>query len=81
MGSLLLLACDSRIGVRGEFKIGLNEVAIRMTLPIFAVELARDRLTPRFFQRATTQAEIHDDQVSALAWMWNTPGGGQAVHL
>ena len=29
---------------RGPAKIGLNEVAIGMALPIFAVELARDRL-------------------------------------
>ncbi len=62
MGSLLLLAADSRIGIRGDFKIGLNEVAIRMTLPVFAVELARARLSKRHFQRATIQAEIYDPE-------------------
>ena len=46
-GSLLLLASDTRIGIKGDFKIGLNEVAIGMALPIFAVELARDRLSKR----------------------------------
>jgi enoyl-CoA hydratase len=52
MGSLLLLAADVRIGASGDFKIGLNEVAIGMGLPIFAVELARYRLTPAGFNAA-----------------------------
>jgi enoyl-CoA hydratase len=60
MGSLLLLASDTRIGADGPFKLGLNEVAIGMGLPIFAVELARDRLSPRFFTAATIQGEVFD---------------------
>jgi enoyl-CoA hydratase len=59
MGAVLLLGCDFRIGAAGDFKIGLNEVAIRMTLPVFAVEIARDRLSRRHFQRAVIQAEIY----------------------
>ena len=43
-GGLLLLAADLRIGAEGEFKIGLPEVAIGMTMPVFGLELARDRL-------------------------------------
>jgi enoyl-CoA hydratase len=58
-GALLLLAADSRIGARGEFKIGLNEVAIGMPLPVFAYELARERLSKRHLLRATTQAEVY----------------------
>ncbi len=60
MGSLLLLACDTRIGADGPFKIGLNEVAIGMGLPMFAVELARERLSPRHLTQATVQARIYD---------------------
>ena len=59
MGALLLLAADLRIGAEGDFKIGLNEVAIRMTLPAFAVEFANERLSKRHLLRATTQAEIY----------------------
>ena len=33
MGAVLLLGSDFRIGAAGDFKIGLNEVSIRMTLP------------------------------------------------
>jgi enoyl-CoA hydratase len=43
-GALFLMACDRRIGVDGPFKLGLNEVAIGMGLPHFAVELARYRM-------------------------------------
>jgi enoyl-CoA hydratase len=66
-GALLLLASDVRVAARGEFKIGLNEVAIGMGLPIFAVEMARHRLSRRHFLRATSQARIYtpDEAVDA----------------
>lgn len=59
MGALLLLAADTRIGADGPFKVGLNEVAIGMGLPIFAVELARDRLAPPAFTAATIQGAVY----------------------
>ncbi len=59
MGALLLLAADYRIGAEGRFKIGLNEVAIGMTLPHFAVTLTESRLSKRHFLRSTTMAEVH----------------------
>lgn len=59
-GAVLLLAGDLRIGPAGAFKIGLNEVAIQLPLPLFILELARDRLSPRWFSQATTQARIFD---------------------
>lgn len=58
MGAVLLLAGDLRIGVDGPYRIGLNEVAIGMTLPWFAIELARERLCPTHFPRAVALAEI-----------------------
>ena len=60
MGALLLLASDSRVGSNGPAKIGLNEVAIGMGLPTFAVELARDRLDPRCFTASVVQGRIFD---------------------
>ena len=51
-GALVLLVSDVRIGADGEFKIGLNEVAIGMGLPIFAVEFARYRMPPSAFDSA-----------------------------
>ena len=52
-GAITLLSCDVRIGADGPAKIGLNEVAIGMPLPRFAVELARDRLLKSHFVLAT----------------------------
>lgn len=66
-GALLLLAADQRLGAAGEARIGLNEVAIGMRLPIFAVELARLRLSPRHFPRATAQAEIFGPEAAREA--------------
>ncbi len=60
MGVFLLMACDTRIGAAGDFKLGANESVTGMTLPIFAVELARDRLSPRHQTRAMIQAFIYD---------------------
>ena len=57
-GAFLLLAADYRIGVEGPFKIGLNEVAIGMTMHHAGVELARARLAPTFFNRAVNLAEM-----------------------
>lgn len=72
-GSLLLLASDTRIGIKGDFKIGLNEVAIGMGLPIFAVELARDRLSRRYLTAATAQGTIYSPEqacdVGFLDWI------------
>ncbi|GAB5379422.1 MAG: crotonase/enoyl-CoA hydratase family protein [Aliiglaciecola sp.] len=57
-GAFLLLSADYRIGVEGEFKIGLNEVAIGMTMHNAGVELARNRLAPVYFNRSVINAEI-----------------------
>lgn len=61
-GAILLLVGDRRLGAAGDFKIGLNEVAIGLTLPVFAMELARDRLSKRHFTAAATQARIYDPE-------------------
>ena len=58
-GAVMLLTGDYRIGAEGNFKICLNEVAIGLPLPVFAVELARARLDPRFLNEATTLAQIY----------------------
>jgi enoyl-CoA hydratase len=44
-GVVLLLACDYRLGVQGEYKVGLNEVAIGASFPKVAFEIVRLRLT------------------------------------
>jgi enoyl-CoA hydratase len=67
MGAFLLLACDVRIAARGPYRIGLNEVAIRITPPAFAIELARSRLHPAWLNRTVTLGEMYepDDALAA----------------
>ena len=67
MGALLLLSADYRIGVQGSYKIGLNEVAIGMTLPYFGVALARERLANDYVDRAVGLAEIFDADAAVVA--------------
>ena len=83
MGALLLLAGDFRVGLSGDFRIGLNETGIGLSLPITGLELARDRLAPMVFQRATINAELFspDTAVSAgyLDQVADTAGFDAAV--
>ena len=83
MGALLLLAGDFRVGRSGDFRIGLNETGIGLSLPITGLELARDRLAPMVFQRATINAELFspDTAVSAgyLDQVADTAGFDAAV--
>jgi len=57
-GALLLLAADTRIGADGDFKIGLNETAIGMPLPVFGLQLAAARLSKRHQSAAVIQGRL-----------------------
>lgn len=57
-GALMLLGCDVRIGADVPAKIGLNEVAIKMVLPDWALTLAIERLSKRHVHRATANARL-----------------------
>ncbi len=56
-GAMLLLSADVRIGAQ-EGKIGLNEVAIGLTMPYFALALARHRLTRPGYDRAVVTGAV-----------------------
>jgi len=58
MGAFLMLACDYRMIADGEFKVGLNETLIGMTMHNFGIELARYRLAKNYFNRCVINAEI-----------------------
>src|SRR3982074_2366233 len=51
MGAFLIMSADHRIAAEGNYRIGMNEVAIGLTVPRFAIEIARQRLTPAYFSR------------------------------
>jgi enoyl-CoA hydratase len=79
-GALVVLTGDLRIGAAGMYKLGLNEVAIGLPVPALAMELARDRLTPRELPRATLMANIYaPDQAVAAGWLDEVVPGEQVV--
>jgi len=55
-----MLASDTRIGVAGDAKYGLNETAIGMTLPPFGLQLGFCRLSKRYQTEAMIQAKLYD---------------------
>jgi enoyl-CoA hydratase len=66
-GALLVLSCDVRVGADVPAKIGLNETSIGMPLPLFALELARERLDRTALVRATLGAEVYDPEGAVAA--------------
>ena len=64
MGAILLLAFDHRVGAEGPFKLGMNEVAIGMNVPDFAMELARFRIPKQYFAEVLF-GQIHDPASAA----------------
>jgi enoyl-CoA hydratase len=75
MGAFLLMSSDVRIAAEGNYGIGMNEVAIKITVPRFAVEVARQRLTPAYFNRALTTGQLFGPAEAALAGFvdWTVP--------
>jgi len=69
MGAFLMLAADVRLGFAGSWRIGMNEVAIGLTVPKFALELARHRLTPPGFARITTAAMFGPEEAVRLGYL------------
>ncbi len=61
-GALLLLGCDHRVGPDAAIKIGLNEVAIGLTLPDWAMAIATERLSRRHLQASVVNARLVDGQ-------------------
>ena len=55
-----MLAADTRLGAVGDFKYGLNETAIGMSLPPFGMEMAKCRLSKRHQTQAIIQAQLYD---------------------
>ena len=67
MGVFLLLSGDYRIGAGGPYKLTANEVAIGLTMPLAAVEICRQRLSPAYFNRAVVLAEVFGPQDAVAA--------------
>ncbi len=66
-GAFLLLSADYRLGTEGEFKIGLNEVMIGMTMHNAGIEIAKSRLSPVYFERSVNNSEIYNPKDAVTA--------------
>ena len=67
MGAFLLLSADLRIGTSPDAKIQVNEVQIGLTLPRFAIEVCRQRLSPAHFNLATITAIPYNQRQAVAA--------------
>lgn len=69
-GVLLAASTDTRLGIRGDFKLGLNEVETGLPVPILAHEFARDRLSPRYLTQAVVQAQLYNPiDAQRVGWL------------
>jgi enoyl-CoA hydratase len=66
-GAFLLLSADYRIGVEGDFKIGLNEVMIGMTMHNAGIAIAKARLSEVYLNRSVNNAEIYNSKDAVKA--------------
>jgi enoyl-CoA hydratase len=58
MGAFLIMSSDHRIAAEGDYRIGMNEVAIGITPPRWAIEVARQRLLPAYLSRTVVTGEM-----------------------
>ncbi|WP_439127530.1 crotonase/enoyl-CoA hydratase family protein [Polaribacter sp.] len=66
-GAFLLLSADYRIGTEGDFKIGLNEVQIGMTMHNAGIAIAKARLSEVYLNRSLNNAEIYNPKQAVTA--------------
>jgi enoyl-CoA hydratase len=69
MGAFLMLSADARLGVQGPWRIGMNETAIGITVPMFAVELARHRLAPQAFANINAATMYSPDEAVRVGYL------------
>ena len=67
MGAFIIMACDSRIGSRGNFKISLPETAIGMELTPLLVELTAARISRQHITRVALQSEVYNPEQAVEA--------------
>ena len=66
-GAFLLLSADYRIGVEGDYKIGLNEVQIGMSMHHAGIAIANARLSEVYLNRSVNNAEIFNPNQAMVA--------------
>ena len=59
LGTFLLCCCDYRIGIKGEFMLGANEMRTNMVIPTPILELIKFRVNNSHKYRAVLGAEMY----------------------
>ena len=79
MGVFVLLSTDVRVGVDQGARIQINEVQIGLTLPRFAIEVSRQRLSPAHLNLATLTAEPYTPAQALAAGFFDEIVPAQAL--
>src|SRR5213594_4156202 len=61
-GAMLAFACDARFMADGAFRLHLNEVAIGLALPTWAIVLAQAAVPPRWHTEAILHARAYSPE-------------------
>ena len=67
MGAFTLLVSDTRIGMEGDYKVGLPETAGNMQFTDFLVAILRAELNPMFMKSAALQSQLCNPKSAQLA--------------
>tara|TARA_Y100000389_G_scaffold42036_1_gene36769 strand:- start:2148 stop:2837 length:690 start_codon:yes stop_codon:yes gene_type:complete len=59
LGTFLLCCCDYRIGVKGDFLLGANEMKTNMVIPTPILELIKFRVAPSHKYKSILGAEMY----------------------
>ncbi len=61
-GAILMFACDRRLVAEGPHRIHVNEVAIGLTLPSWAITIAESAIPPQWHTEAILHARLYSPE-------------------
>ncbi|WOJ93613.1 crotonase/enoyl-CoA hydratase family protein [Congregibacter variabilis] len=67
MGAFVVMASDTRVATRGDFKVTLPETAISMDLPPILVALTASRIVKEHLTRVALQSEVYNPEQAVSA--------------
>lgn len=71
-GAVLLLSGDYRIGKNGDYKLGLNEIAIGVEMPQYGVDLVRERVAQPYQIPAMANSILYTPSEAVCAGFLDT---------
>jgi enoyl-CoA hydratase len=76
-GCMLACACDRRIGLRGDYRLHLNEVAVRIPMPSWAALIASRAIpAPRLYDVLQLAEPLGFEEARALGTLHAIAGDG-----